>query len=274
MAPPQRPLDRDQIDGNQDNRRWGAGAVNLEQEQQNINRVDWSSPTQPNGMPSNPHRPGSSSNNDPFGAGDVSRLNGENPANTTLEDALSEEERKRRSEERANWNSARHSQNPLWDMFLFGGDLNDKMRKISQLEHLTDPQTGVLVNTHRTGPPPIARVSGHDGAERIVDKGQAILDLHKGDRLADLMKCITLAAKSRITGLMAASSRLALERRQHSKGKVPTEWEDLAIPLDPLSEVTLANGGSAASNANPLKRMLASAEFYYFTNIDRHARSS
>jgi len=166
------------------------------------------------------------------------------------------EEKQQRLEERADWEAARHSQNPLWDMFLYGGILNDRIRQISLREHLTDPQHGVLVNTQKTGPPPVARVNGQKGASRVIDKGQAILDMHKGDRLGEIMKLVTLATKSRLTGLLSASARLAMERREHSKGRVPIEWQDVAVAAITSAErgTTIGAGDAENATANPLKR--------------------
>ncbi|RMZ88765.1 hypothetical protein DV736_g4007, partial [Chaetothyriales sp. CBS 134916] len=138
--------------------------------------------------------------------------------------------RQERLEARADWEASRHRQFPLWDMFLYGGPLNDRIREKSQQERLHDPQAGVLVNTQRTGPPPRARVNGFEGATREIDKGQAILDSGaKGERLREIMSIISLATKTRLTGILNASARLAIERRQHSKGQAPAEWADVAI---------------------------------------------
>ncbi|RMZ79036.1 hypothetical protein DV737_g3577, partial [Chaetothyriales sp. CBS 132003] len=140
------------------------------------------------------------------------------------------EERQERLEARADWEASRHRQFPLWDMFLYGGPLNDRIREKSQQERLHDPQAGVLVNTQRTGPPPRARVNGFEGATREIDKGQAILDSGaKGERLREIMSIISLATKTRLTGLLNASARLASERREHSKGQAPAEWAGLAV---------------------------------------------
>lgn len=163
------------------------------------------------------------------------------------------EEIKQRDEARADWEAARHSQHPLWDMFLLGGALNERIRNISITEHLVDPQSGVLVNTQKHAPPPTVRVNGLEGASRVIDKGQAILDTgQKGERLSDIMKVINLATKARMTGLLSASSRLALERRQHSKGKVPDEWQDIAAVAKPSADVP--EGAPSPAGSSSLKR--------------------
>ncbi|EXJ87281.1 hypothetical protein A1O3_04240 [Capronia epimyces CBS 606.96] len=165
----------------------------------------------------------------------------------------SAEERKQREEARADWEAARHSQQPLWDLFLLGGALNERIRNISITEHLIDPQSGVLVNTQKHAPPPTVRVNGLEGASRVIDRGQAILDTgQKGERLSDIMKVISLATKARMTGLVSSASRLALERRQHSKGKVPDEWQDIAFVAKPATDVP--EGASSPAGSSGIKR--------------------
>lgn len=245
MAPPQRPTDRDMSDAQDEGRNWpGTGqnaAGGLRQEQPPYAAMQ-------NG--NNQNRPSLNPANSTFSRPSQENLNENDPANQPR----TAEEKQKRAEERLDWEASRHTQNPLWDMFLVGGAVNDRMRRISQMEHLTDPQAGVLVNTQKSGPPPIARVNGYEGASRVIDKGQAILDPVKGERLAEILKCVCLASKTRLTGLMSASSRLGMERRQHSAGKVPVEWEDMAVAMGSAPEsdqVTETEGGPVA---NPLKR--------------------
>lgn len=247
MPPPQRPAERPEKRGGNDDYNdalTGAG-INLDEENRELARADYFGGinsrdssfgrSMTNGQLQSMHIPGSDNQTD-------------GPA-----EVLTEEERKRRTEERADWEASRQTQNPLWDMFLYGGNLNEKIRKTSLNEHLVDPQSGVLVNTQRNAPPPTVRVNGLEGATRVIDRGQAILDTGpKADRLGEIMKLVCLATKTRLTGLLNSSARLAIERRQHSKGKVPTEWEDIAaVP----KSVTEPDEGDAASNgSNALKR--------------------
>lgn len=243
MAPPQRPAERTKDDENYEDVLAGTG-INVEEEERNLARPDYYSHNSfqnsyPNRQNNFGHQP------PPFG---LMAPNGviPRPQAGTAHVGLPEpspEEKQQRIEARADWDAARRSQNPLWDMFLYGGTLNDRIRKISLRERLLDPQSGVLVNTQRTGPPPIARVNGLEGATRVIDRGQAILDSeNKGQRLSEIMKLICLATKTRMTGLLSASARLSMERRQHSQGRVPTEWEDVAV-LPRASSVPAATTG-------------------------------
>ncbi len=188
-----------------------------------------------------------------FGGVGPPQLSQADGQNRSQEPQPTEEEIRRRFEERADWEASRNSQNPLWDMFLLGGALNERIRNLSITEHLVDPQSGVLVNTQKHMPPPTVRVNGLEGATRVIDKGQAILDTGaKGERLSDIMKAISLATKARVTGLLSASSRLAKERRQHSNGKIPDEWQDIAVPSKPA--IAAPDGAPSPAGSSSLKR--------------------
>ncbi|KIW70101.1 hypothetical protein PV04_02407 [Phialophora macrospora] len=251
MPPPQRPPDKE--DRSHEDILAGTG-INIEEESRLLVQNDYfgSSTSQTakgafqysnNSFP----QAGSSGGVGPPQFGQTDGLN------RSQEPPPSEEEMKQRLEERADWEASRHSQHPLWDMFLLGGALNERIRNISITENLVDPQSGVLVNTQKHMPPPTVRVNGLEGASRVIDKGQAILDTQgKGERLSDIMKVINLATQSRITGLLSASSRLAKERRQHSNGKIPDEWQDVAAPPKPGTDVLDTAPSPAGSSS--LKR--------------------
>jgi hypothetical protein len=252
MAPPQRPLTTDVNDGQLEGRGLPNMGVNLEEEERSLSRMNWPSSASPN----EPY-PSRNVSFDGHGAtlGYQAPNGGPPVTNGTPFPEVDPEVKQERQEQRADWEASRHSQNPLWDSFLYGGTLNDRIRKISLHEHLTDPQHGVLVNTQKTGPPPHAQVNGQEGATRIINKGQAILDIHKGERLGEVMKLLALATKTRLTGLMSASNSLAIERRAHSQGKIPAEWEDLAVrPSSVNRGPDSSEAISGAVNANPLKR--------------------
>ncbi|EXJ61796.1 hypothetical protein A1O7_02226 [Cladophialophora yegresii CBS 114405] len=252
MPPPQRPPDKE--DRSHEDILAGTG-INIEEESRLLVQNDYfggssTSQTAKGSFQFNNNSltlPGSSGG---IGAPPPGQTDG---LNASQEPRPSEEEMKQRLEERADWEESRHSQHPLWDMFLLGGALNERIRNISITEHLVDPQSGVLVNTQKHMPPPTVRVNGLEGASRVIDKGQAILDTQgKGERLSDIMKVINLAAQSRITGLLSASSRLAKERRQHSKGKIPDEWQDIAAP--PKLGVDLLEAAPSPAGSSSLKR--------------------
>jgi hypothetical protein len=257
MAPPQRPMVQErERQEKTDHDVLAMSGVDLEAEAQSLAHQDFFSRNnyqpRPNNVQYDPNSGQLGANN--YGQ----QLNGHvSPEGPRIPEP-SPEERQQRVEARADWEAARHSQYPLWDMFLYGGPLNDRIREKSIQERLSDPQSGVLVNTQRSGPPPRAQVDGFEGATRQIDKGQAILDSGlKGERLRELMSVISLATKQRLTGLVNASARLSMERREHSMGKVPTGWEDLAVrpttsagdmEVDPTSEA------STGMKSTPLTR--------------------
>ncbi|KAK5210226.1 hypothetical protein LTR99_009305 [Exophiala xenobiotica] len=256
MPPPQRPSDKAE-DRNYEDILSGTG-INIEEEARMLVRPDYYGTSTPRPPPQS-QGPGFQYHVNGFnaadpGAGGVGTQQVQNGGqNQAQAYQASAEEIKQREEARADWEASRHSQHPLWDMFLLGGTLNDKIRSISITEHLIDPQSGVLVNTQKHAPPPTVRVNGLEGATRIIDKGQAILDTGaKGERLSDIMKVISLATKARMTGLVNASARLAQERRLHSKGKVPDEWQDIAAAVKPATDGP--EGVSSPAGSASLKR--------------------
>ncbi|RMZ75193.1 hypothetical protein DV738_g5597, partial [Chaetothyriales sp. CBS 135597] len=245
MPPPQRPVEREregeQADGFE-NEIMRSSGVDLDQEDQNVAASNIYPGASFRGQPAlvgNASAPG------PAAVGYVGQQpNGGEVAAEPLREP-DPAERQERLEARADWEASRHRQFPLWDMFLYGGPLNDRIREKSQQERLQDPQAGVLVNTQRTGPPPRARVNGFEGATREIDKGQAILDSGaKGERLREIMSIISLATKTRLTGILNASGRLAMERRQHSKGQIPAEWADIGLAAG-VQASTGTNDGSS-----------------------------
>jgi hypothetical protein len=167
---------------------------------------------------------------------------------------LSQEELQRRREAQENWEESRKAQHPLWKMFLYGENLNSRLKKHCEEANLAPPQNGLYIAAKGQAPQ-TTRVSGLDNAQRIVNKGEPILKSGEGDSLGDILKTICLGAQERLTGIVDLSARLALERKQHSAGKVPTEWKDLAIQSAPSPAAPDANGSPAAGTSR--KRMLS-----------------
>jgi hypothetical protein len=274
MPPPQRPPDKE--DRSHEDILAGTG-INIEEESRLLVQNDYfggssTSQTAKGAFQYNNNsfaQPGSS------GGVGVPQLGQPDGLNRSQEPQPSEEEMKQRLEERADWEASRHSQHPLWDMFLLGGALNERIRNISITENLVDPQSGVLVNTQKHMPPPTVRVNGLEGASRVIDKGQAILDTQgKGERLSDIMKVINLAAQSRITGLLSASSRLAKERRQHSRGRIPDEWQDVAAPLKPGTDLLDAAPSPAGSSSLKRECPALTLTFSLLTSSGTHSQAN
>lgn len=235
MGPPLRPVEKaTDIHSLEDNLA-GTG-VNLDEEERQLTATSFPSFGHPT--------PGSSflSQNTSFG---TTSTNGsfERPGSAGRQDAgynynvqsngeqLTPEEVERRKENQANWQAARHSQHALWKMFLAGDPLERKLNERTYEQGIRSPKDGLYYAT-KAAAPQRTRVNGLDGASQIIDQGETILSTTGGGEvLGDIMKLISLSAKERVTGLLDQSARLAQERKDHSKGRVPTEWKAVAVVL-------------------------------------------
>lgn len=174
---------------------------------------------------------------------------------STSQVEIKREDRETRDHQRQDWDESRHSQQELWDPFVYGATVNDKIKTWSHRNNLAEPQSGVLVNTQRNQPPPIVRVNGHEGATRVINQGQSILDTReKADRLNELVKLLSLSAKARMTGLIQAAARLAIERTQHAQGRVPDDWKDIAVVTNPSGDEQ-QNASSPAASAGRKRKL-------------------
>jgi hypothetical protein len=162
------------------------------------------------------------------------------------------EELQRRTQAEADFRAGRWAQHPLWDAFLQGDPLEKRLNKHTYENGIKSPKEGLFYATKAQSRPQTTRVAGHDGATQIIDRGQTILSTESGDALGDIMKLISLATRDRVTGLLEHSGRLACERRDHSAGRIPTDWKAVAIaaPAPPL--VSQSAGSLPASTS--LKR--------------------
>lgn len=244
MGPPSLPTNKTtDINSLQDSLA-GTG-VNIDEEDRRLTSTDYYGHPTPN----SPFSPQNS-----FGAYDDGR-NGSMPYQNGDPQAqqLSQEEIQRRREAQENWEEARKVQHPLWKMFLYGENLNNKLKKHCADANLAPPQEGLYIAA-KGHAPQVTRVNGLDDAQKVVTKGEPILKTLEGDGLADILKTICLGAQERLIGIVDLSARLALERKQHSAGKVPTEWQDIAVPSAPSPAAVDANGSPAAGASR--KRML------------------
>jgi hypothetical protein len=162
------------------------------------------------------------------------------------------EELQRRKQAEADFRAARWAQHPLWDAFLQGDPLEKKLNKCAYENGIKSPKDGLFYATKGQTRPQTTRVTGHDGASQIIDRGQTILSTESGDVLGDIMKIISLATKDRVTGLLDHSARLASERRDRSTGRIPNEWKTVAITPPALPTLPQSAGSTVASKS--LKR--------------------
>jgi len=263
MGPPSRPVEKATDIRSLEDTLAGTG-VNIDEEERNLTATSFPSFGQ--------RTPGSSfqTHNTSFGTNSASSSfeNIQAPAgegggygygassylNQPSAEQLTPEEIQRRKENQANWETARHSQHALWKMFLAGDPLERRLNDRTYEQGIKSPKEGLYYATKGIDrPPQRTLVNGLDGASQIIDQGETILHSREGGTLGDVLKLISLAAKERMTGLVDLSARLAQERRDHSKGRVPTEWKSVAavLPASPAGE-EVANGLAAAPS---MKRM-------------------
>jgi hypothetical protein len=263
MGPPSRPVEKATDIRSLEDTLAGTG-VNIDEEERNLTATSFPSFGQ--------RTPGSSfqTHNTSFGtnSASVSFENIQTPAgesggygygassypNQQSAEQLTPEEIQRRKENQANWDTGRHSQHALWKMFLAGDPLERRLNDRTYEHGIKSPKEGLYYATKGIDrPPQRTLVNGLDGASQIIDQGETILHSREGGTLGDVLKLISLAAKERMTGLIDLSARLAQERRDHSKGRVPTEWKSVAaVPAASPAGEEVANGLAAAPS---MKRM-------------------
>lgn len=245
MPPPQQPAIKKEA-RDEDVNVYKSAGINFEEESAGL--VNFSQPM--NAQTSFQPGQGSADTTDPNG-----QPRSSSGAANTPQAEIKQEDREMRDQQRQDWDESRHSQQELWDPFVYGATLNDRIKTWSHRNNLAEPQSGVLVNTQRNQPPPVVRVNGHEGATRVINQGQSILDTReKADRLNELVKLLSLSTKARMTGLIQAAARLAIERTQHSQGRVPDDWKDIAVVTN-AGEEEQQNASSPAASAGRKRKL-------------------
>ena len=141
---------------------------------------------------------------------------------------LNAEELRQLREQQADYEAAKHSQYPTWDMFLAGDEVQQRLAKQTSNEHLKKDEGGLMRPNKHFDPQP-TRVDGREGASRVINLGQTFLAMETGKELRATLDLICLSAKERLSSVLDLSARLARERKQHSRGVVPTEYSALAV---------------------------------------------
>lgn len=239
MPPPQQPAIKKES-REEDVNVYKSAGINFEEEAAGLTNFS---------LPINTQAPFQTGQGSSDATGSNGQIDSSSGALGTPQVEIKPEEREAREQQRQDWDESRHSQQELWDPFMYGATLNDRIKTWSHRNNLAEPQSGVLVNTQRNQPPPIVRVNGHEGATRVINQGQSILDTReKADRLNELVKLLSLSAKARMTGLIQAAARLAIERTQYSQGRVPDDWKDVAVVTKSSGEEQ-QNASSPAASA-------------------------
>lgn len=240
MGPPSRPADKGTDIRTLEDPLAGTG-VNLDEEERNLtNSAYYSSQPGPQasfGSQGTSFGPSSSGTSfDQPGSGGYLNVHEERP-----------EDFQRRRQAEADFRAGRWAQHPLWDAFLQGDPLEKRLNKCAYENGIKSPKDGLFYATKGQTRPQTTRVTGHDGASQIIDRGQTILSTESGDALGDIMKLVSLATKDRVTGLLDHAARLACERRDHSAGRIPTEWKTVAVAAHASPAASQAAAGVPAS---------------------------
>jgi hypothetical protein len=141
--------------------------------------------------------------------------------------------------------AARRAQYHLQEPFLLTKLLEQKLQKRGFELGVRIPSEGLFHPV--PGRPQPIEVTGPDGSA-VVRSGKTILN-QDGAPLVDVLNLLSLSCEERLRGVVDYSSTLARSRRAHSHGVVPSEWSDVAQPLDP-------DAGTSGTPKASLKRML------------------
>ena len=140
---------------------------------------------------------------------------------------------------------ARRRQHTMQAPFLDMNTVASKLEKTASENGISYNKASILrpSGPRQTFPLPPTEVVGPDETSIIVTRGETILQL-ENPSLADMMSLISLACEDRLRGFVDQSARLAEERREHSAGVVPLEWQNLAAVSRPADDVDGMSQGS------------------------------
>ncbi|KAJ5552009.1 hypothetical protein N7535_000045 [Penicillium sp. DV-2018c] len=146
--------------------------------------------------------------------------------------------------------AARRAQYHIQEPFLITKLLEQKLQKRGFDLGVRIPSEGLFHPV--PGRPQPIEVTGPDGSS-VVRTGQTILN-QEGAPLVDILNLLSIATEERIRGIIDYASTLARSRRAHSHGEIPTEWKDVAKPLEQAigtTETPLKRPHSAIESSGP-----------------------
>lgn len=267
MGPPQKPVERPVKETEYDVTDSLAGTgVDLRAEEQALADYYAGSFSQDarTGLPANP--PGSKASF--YGAGWA------NQASQPL-DGKSQEEFEREVAKKA-WDEAAHRlaltrANELKTPFLEVPPLHWKAQKIAKeygLELNSELKGGSAVNKSKPANDPsstqpkitVSTKAGEGGALVTVTNSWIPHESYLSDQIA----LLSIATKVRIRQMIESAHMIAINRQSTSRGEVPAEWADVAVPLKTGLNDALQEGMEAAAGVgpqpNPLKRSYDAAK--------------
>lgn len=248
MGPPSKPPEKPKEDGLDGMDVLGGTGVDLREEEAYL--INESFNAQTTGSQAGHFTPGHSYSQ--FPPGDRSTFYGAGPANATGQATSIEaqNEFQKRAADNA-WRDATHAlatsrqhelNNPFLDIEVlqrraeklareYGLTLNvDKNGKMGSFKLPRDFGTSTL-NVQTNNVPGNATFAHVTGSFLPMDT-----------QLADQIALMSLATKHRMRGLVEDATQLAKERRVGSHGVIPTDWQDVAVPLN-VNEGTIAPEG-------------------------------
>lgn len=267
MGPPQKPVERPVKETEYDVTDSLAGTgVDLRAEEQALADYYAGSFSQDarTGLPANP--PGSKASF--YGAGWA------NQASQPL-DGKSQEEFEREVAKKA-WDEAAHRlaltrTNELKTPFLEVPPLHWKAQKIAKeygLELNSELKGGSAVNKSKPANDPsstqpkitVSTKAGEGGALVTVTNSWIPHESYLSDQIA----LLSIATKVRIRQMIESAHMIAINRQSTSRGEVPADWADVAVPLKTGLNDALQEGMEAAAGVgpqpNPLKRSYDAAK--------------
>ncbi|KAK3344703.1 hypothetical protein B0H65DRAFT_523903 [Neurospora tetraspora] len=267
MGPPQKPVERPVKETEYDVTDSLAGTgVDLRAEEQALADYYAGSFSQDarTGLPANP--PGSKASF--YGAGWA------NQASQPL-DGKSQEEFEKELAKKA-WDEAAHRlaltrANELKTPFLEVAPLHWKAQKIAKeygLELNSELKGGSAVNKSKPANDPsstqpkvtVSTKTGEGGALVTVTSSWIPIDSYLSDQIA----LLSIATKHRIRQIIESAHTIAINRQTTSRGEVPAEWADVAVPLKTGLNDAIQDGLEAAAGVgpqpNPLKRSYDAAK--------------
>ncbi|KAJ5131532.1 uncharacterized protein N7515_007571 [Penicillium bovifimosum] len=159
--------------------------------------------------------------------------------------------------------AARRAQYHIQEPFLITKLLEQKLQKRGFDLGVRIPSEGLFHPV--PGRPQPIEVTGPDGSS-VVRTGQTILN-QEGAPLVDILNLLSISTEERIRGVIDYASTLARSRRAHSHGVVPTEWKDVAKPVEqttatetPMKRPHSAIDSSGAKPNAPRYRTLVTRE--------------
>lgn len=163
---------------------------------------------------------------------------GAGPFNQPPLPAKSKEELEKDQQELRDFALAKRKSYALQNSFLAADAIDRKLSARTAENGISYGKNSIMrPERGRPLPLPPTEVVGPDGTSTVVTRGETILQLDNSS-LSEIMSLISLACEDRLRGFIDQSARLAQERKEHSTGVVPLEWQDVALVDDGVNRTS------------------------------------